>query len=128
MYDGSELPKEENYANTAIVVETAAKYDASVEAEIGSMGARESGNGAARSVYTDPVEAERFATETGIDALACAFGTAHGLYLTQPKRDFNRLGEIRRRARVPLVMHGGSGVSHEDYRRVIESGIRKINY
>ena len=110
------------------MVETAAKYDASVEAEIGSMGARESGNGAARSVYTNPVEAERFATETGIDALACSFGTAHGLYLTQPKRDFNRLGEIRRRARVPLVMHGGSGVSHEDYRRVIESGIRKINY
>lgn len=130
MYDGSELTREENYANTAIVVEAAARYDASVEAEIGSMGARESGQGGggAESIYTDPAEAERFAAETGIDALACAFGTVHGLYLTKPRLDFDRLDEIRRRVTVPLVMHGGSGVSHEDYRKVIGLGIRKINY
>lgn len=128
MYDGSELPKEENYANTSIMVEIAERYGASVEAEIGSMGARESGNGGGESIYTDPSEAERFAKETGIDALACAFGTAHGLYLKQPKLDFDRLGEIKSRVDIPLVMHGGSGVSHEDYKKVIELGIRKINY
>ena len=128
MYDGSELPKDENYANTSIIVEAAAKYGASVEAEIGSMGSRESGSSEGASVYTDPADAENFAAETGIDALACAFGTAHGLYLKQPKLDFERLGEIKRRVSVPLVMHGGSGVSHEDYRKVIGLGIRKINY
>ncbi len=128
MYDGSELPKEENYANTSIMVEIAEKYGASVEAEIGSMGARESGNGGGESIYTDPSEAENFARKTGIDALACAFGTAHGLYLKQPKLDFDRLDEIKSRVDIPLVMHGGSGVSHEDYKKVIELGIRKINY
>lgn len=128
MYDGSELPKEENYANTSIMVEIAEKYGASVEAEIGSMGARESGNGGGESIYTDPSEAEQFARKTGIDALACAFGTAHGLYLKQPKLDFDRLDEIKSRVDIPLVMHGGSGVSHEDYKKVIELGIRKINY
>ena len=128
MYDGSELAKEENYANTAIMVEAAARYGASVEAEIGSMGSRESGNGGGESIYTDPAEAESFARETGIDALACAFGTAHGLYLKQPKLDFERLAEIKSRVDIPLVMHGGSGVSHEDYRKVIGLGIRKINY
>lgn len=128
MYDGSDLPKDENYANTSIIVESAAKYGASVEAEIGSMGSRESGSSEGASVYTDPADAESFAAETGIDALACAFGTAHGLYLKQPKLDFERLAEIKRRVSVPLVMHGGSGVSHEDYRKVIGLGIRKINY
>ncbi|MGN1127467.1 MAG: class II fructose-bisphosphate aldolase [Candidatus Flemingiibacterium sp.] len=128
MFDGSELPKDENYANTSIIVEAAAKYGASVEAEIGSMGSRESGSSEGASVYTDPADAESFAAETGIDALACAFGTAHGLYLKQPKLDFERLAEIKRRVSVPLVMHGGSGVSHEDYRKVIGLGIRKINY
>lgn len=128
MYDGSVLEKERNYANTSLVVGLARKFGASVEAEIGSMGARESGGAGGESIYTDPAEAEKFASETGIDALACAFGTAHGLYLKQPKLDFARLAEINRRVRIPLVMHGGSGVSHEDYRKVIGLGIRKINY
>lgn len=128
MYDGSELPGEENYANTSIMVEAAAKYGASVEAEIGSMGARESGGAGGESVYTDPSEAEKFAKETGIDALACAFGTAHGLYLKEPKLDFERLAKIKSKVDIPLVMHGGSGVSHDDYKKVIELGIRKINY
>lgn len=128
MYDGSELAKEQNYANTCVVAELSARYGASVEAEIGSMGARESGNGGGESIYTDPAEAEKFARETGIDALACAFGTAHGVYLKKPELDFDRLAEIKGRVDVPLVMHGGSGVSHEDYKRVIGLGIRKINY
>lgn len=129
MYDGSTLDKEINTANTCIAVELAARYGASVEAEIGSMGARESGEGeGGESIYTNPEDAEKFANETGIDALACAFGTAHGIYLTQPKLDFDRLKEIKSRVAIPLVMHGGSGVSEEDYRKVIELGIRKINY
>lgn len=92
------------------------------------MGARESGNGGGESIYTNPEDAGKFAEETGIDALACAFGTAHGLYLKQPKLDFERLAEIEKRVNVPLVMHGGSGVSHEDYKKVIGLGVRKINY
>lgn len=128
MYDGSELDAALNYANTSITVEAAQRYGASVEAEIGSMGARESGNGGGEGIYTNPADAEKFAEETGIDALACAFGTAHGLYLKQPKLDFERLAEIEKRVNVPLVMHGGSGVSHEDYKKVIGLGVRKINY
>lgn len=128
MYDGSELPNEQNYANTSIIVEIASRYGISVEAEIGSMGSRESGGSEGESIYTDPDVALDFVNKTGIDALACAFGTAHGIYLKKPKLDFERLAKIHSSVNVPLVMHGGSGVSHEDYKRVIELGIRKINY
>lgn len=128
MYDGSLLSKDENYANTVRVVEMAKKYNASVEAEIGSMGAREGGGEGDESIYTDPDDAKDFSEKTGIDALACAFGTAHGLYAKEPKLDFERLAEIKDKVLVPLVMHGGSGVSTEDYKKVIELGIRKINY
>lgn len=130
MYDGSELGVEMNYANTAIAVNMAKKYGASVEAEIGSMGARESGTSGEtdESIYTDPDMAKDFAEKTGIDALACAFGTAHGLYLKEPKLDFERLEKIKSLISVPIVMHGGSGVSEEDYKKVINLGVRKINY
>lgn len=128
MYDGSVLSKEENYANTIKVVEMAKKYGASVEAEIGSMGAREGGGEGDESIYTDPTDAKDFAEKTGIDALACAFGTAHGLYTKEPKLDFERLAEIEKNISVPIVMHGGSGVSVEDYKKVIDLGVRKINY
>ena len=130
MYDGSTLDNELNYANTCIMTELAAGYGASVEAEIGSMGARESGadGGGDESIYTEPMAAKEFAEQTGIDALACAFGTAHGIYLKQPKLDFERLRKINELVDIPLVMHGGSGVSHEDYKKVIQLGIRKINY
>ena len=128
MYDGSLLSKDENYANTVRVVEMAKKYNASVEAEIGSMGAREGGGEGDESIYTDPDDAKDFSEKTGIDALACAFGTAHGLYAKEPKLDFERLAEIKDKVLVPLVMHGGSGVSTEEYKKVIELGIRKINY
>lgn len=129
MYDGSTLDKDINYANTCIAVEMAEKFGASVEAEIGSMGARESVAGESdESIYTDPDDAKAFAENTGIDALACAFGTAHGIYLKQPKLDFARLEQINSLVDIPLVMHGGSGVSSDDYKKVIELGIRKINY
>ena len=130
MYDGSELGVEMNYINTEIAVNMAKKYGASVEAEIGSMGARESAASGEtdESIYTDPDMAKDFAEKTGIDALACAFGTAHGLYLKEPKLDFERLEKIRSLISVPIVMHGGSGVSEEDYKKVINLGVRKINY
>ncbi len=130
MYDGSELDDKVSFANTSIAVEAAKRYGASVEAEIGSMGARESGEKGEtdESIYTDPKAAKKIAEETGIDALACAFGTAHGIYLKQPKLDFERLDKINKLTDIPLVMHGGSGVSAEDYKKVIKLGIRKINY
>lgn len=128
MYDGSEESLEVNRANTSMIVENATKYGASVEAEVGSMGAREGGGEGGGSIYTDPDLAKQFAEDTGIDALACAFGTAHGIYLNEPKLDFDRVENIKSKISVPIVMHGGSGVSEEDYRRVIKCGVRKINY
>ena len=128
MYDGSVLPTEENVKNTKEAVLAAKKTGASVEAEIGSMGAREGGDGGSASIYTDPDAAVKFVADTGIDALACAFGTAHGFYKESPKLDFERLSEIYSRIDVPIVMHGGSGVSEKDYREVIKRGVRKVNY
>ena len=127
MYDGSCLSAEENTENTRIAVKEALKYGASVEAEIGSMGSREGGEAAA-SVYTEPDAAVQFVNDTGIDALACAFGTAHGFYKAEPKLDFERLSKIHSLVSVPIVMHGGSGVSGRDYREVIKRGVRKVNY
>lgn len=135
MYDGSALSFEVNAANTRIAVELADAYGASVEAEIGAMGRQEFssiGEGeegeATEGCYTDPEQAERFVEATGVDALACSFGTVHGLYITEPKLDFDRISQIRNRIGLPIVMHGGSGVSDQDFRRCIENGVRKINY
>lgn len=135
MYDGSVLPYEENLANTKKAVELAAKSGASVEAELGSMGRRESGSGDdtgendETKIYTDPVQAADFVERTGIDALACSFGTTHGIYLTEPKLDFDVVKNVRKNTNmIPVVMHGGSGVSKEDYRKSIEAGVRKVNY
>ena len=134
MYDGSQLPYEENLENTRNAVELAAHYGASVEAELGTMGKRETGDGSSggennRKIYTDPALAAQFIKESGIDALACSFGTTHGIYLTKPKLDLDIVRRIRELTDgFPIVMHGGSGVSEEDYRRCIEAGVRKINY
>ena len=128
MFDGSVLSTEENTANTIIAVESAKTTGASVEAEIGSMCAREGGEGSAASIYTDPAAAVKFVADTGIDALACAFGTAHGFYKDKPKLDFERLSKIHSLIDVPIVMHGGSGVSEDDYHEVIKRGVRKVNY
>lgn len=134
MFDGSALPYEENVANTKIAVNMAHAKGASVEAEIGTLGKRELGPGhdaiedQPEEIYTDPALAEAFVNETGIDALACSFGTAHGIYLKQPKLDMTVLERVKERVSIPLVMHGGSGVSEEDYKKVIERGVRKINY
>ena len=130
MYDGSVLPYEENVANTKIAVSMAKEYGASVEAEIGQLASREGGSGenAAGPVYTDPDLAVKFCNETGIDALAPSFGTAHGIYKSRPVLDLDRVKVISEKTGLPLVMHGGSGVSDDDYRTAIRNGIRKINY
>ena len=136
MYDGSVLPFEENAGYTKKAVEMAGRFGASVEAELGSMGKRESGSGDEGAgtdddtkIYTDPRLAARFVSETGIDALACSFGTTHGIYLTEPRLDFDIVRNVRAETgNIPVVMHGGSGVSEEDYHRAVEAGVRKINY
>lgn len=130
MYDGSLLPYERNVANTIQAVAMAKPYRAGVEAEIGQLASREGGIGenAGGPVYTDPDLAERFARQTGIDALAPSFGTAHGIYKSKPVLDLERVAAIKEKVGLPLVMHGGSGVSPEDYRTAIQNGIRKINY
>ena len=136
MYDGSLLAYEENLENTKKAVEMAGKYGASVEAELGSMGKRESGtgnDGAGRDddtkIYTDPDLAAKFVAMTKIDALACSFGTTHGIYLTEPKLDFDVVRNVRiKTGNIPVVMHGGSGVSTDDYHKAVEAGVRKINY
>lgn len=132
MYDGSLHSYEVNVRNTQKAVKLASGYGADVEAEIGVMGGREAGaadNGCkAEDMYTDPDVAECFVKQTGIDALAASFGTAHGLYKAAPKLDFERIEQICEKTGIPLVMHGGSGVSPEDYRKAIKRGVRKINY
>lgn len=129
MYDGSLLPYDENLANTKKAVEMAHKYNCGVEAELGALASREGGASAgAGPVYTDPGEAVDFCRETGIDAFAPSFGTAHGIYKSKPVLDLERVRVIAERTGLPLVMHGGSGVSPEDYRTGIRYGLRKINY
>ena len=136
MFDGSTLPYEENLALTKKAVALAKEYGASVEAELGSMGRRETGAEDSKAglndetkIYTDPEQAAEFVKETGIDALACSFGTTHGFYKAEPKLDFDVVKGVRElTGGIPVVMHGGSGVSHEDYRKSVEAGVRKINY
>ena len=129
MYDGSTLPYEENLENTKKAVAMAKGYNCGVEAELGALASREGGEAAASGpVYTDPEEAVSFCRETGIDALAPSFGTAHGIYKSKPVLDLERVKVIAEKTGLPLVMHGGSGVSPEDYRRGIANGLRKINY
>ena len=135
MYDGSTLPYEENLENTKKAVSMAKKTGASVEAELGSMGRSESGAGNKSGaedetkIYTDPALARAFVRDTGIDALACSFGTTHGIYLAQPRLDFDVVKNVRAfTGNIPVVMHGGSGVGKEDFQKAIKAGVRKINY
>lgn len=130
MYDGSRLSYEDNVSNTKRIVALAKQFGAGVEAEIGVMKGSETSAKAEdlKDAYTDPELAERFVKETGIDALAASFGTAHGFYQVKPKLDFERIEQIKIRTKLPLVMHGGSGVSPESYREAIRRGVRKINY
>ena len=131
MLDASSLPYDENVKMTKEAVRLAHPKNISVEAEIGVLGGREAGNQkplTKEEMYTDPDLAKKFVNDTNIDALACSFGTAHGIYKVKPELDFDRIQRINKLCNLPLVMHGGSGVSSEDYVKAIKCGVRKINY
>lgn len=132
MIDASSLPYAENVRITRDVVTRCHSMGVDVEAELGKLPTHEGGasDGSSRpsDFYTDPEQAREFVQSTGIDALAVAFGTAHGFYKEKPVLDFDVVRECRKTTGLPLVMHGGSGVSAEDFSRSIDAGIRKINY
>lgn len=129
MFDGSKLSYEENMAATRKVTEYAHRAGVHVEAELGhvGMGSEYPTFGARRQGFTDPAAAEAFVRETKVDILAVAIGTAHGMYAGDPHLDLELLSDIRRRVPQPLALHGGSGLSEEQFRAAIHAGISKIN-
>lgn len=129
MYDGSRLSIEDNIATTRMVVRAAHAVGAGVEAELGHVGYGSDYDtyGARREGFTKPEDVERFVEETGVDFLAIAIGSAHGQYKGTPELDYELLAEISRRVDIPLVMHGGSGLSDEQFQTAIANGISKVN-
>ena len=127
MLDASTLPFEENIAKVKTVVEKARKYGATVEAELGLVGGSEDGSCDHGIRCTDPDDAIVYARETGIDALAVAIGNAHGNYPVAPTLAFDVLEKIHEKVDIPLVLHGGSGITDKDFQRAISLGIRKVN-
>ncbi|TDX42946.1 tagatose-bisphosphate aldolase catalytic subunit [Halanaerobium congolense] len=129
MIDASALDYEDNIAKVKEVVEFARLYDVSVEAELGKLVGQEDDIeiSDAESELTDPNLAADFVERTGIDSLAVAIGTAHGLYKKDPKIDYERLKAIENNVDIPLVLHGASGVPDQDVRKSIEMGITKVN-
>jgi fructose-bisphosphate aldolase class II len=130
MVDGSHLPFEENAALTREVVELAHACGVPVEGELGYVPGVEGEDAElhpGESVLTSPEQAETFVARTGVDFLAVAVGTVHGRHRGTPKLDLERLAAIDRRLGIPLVLHGGSGLAPDDYRRLAERGIAKVN-
>lgn len=129
MYDCSTLPYEENVAQVAEMVRICRAMDATVEGELGHVGDNAGAGKLLRpeDYYTDPDQAVDYVRRTGVDALAVAVGNAHGDYKFPPKLDFDRIDTIARRTGVPLVLHGGSGLADDDFRRAVALGVSKIN-
>ncbi|WP_003542720.1 class II fructose-1,6-bisphosphate aldolase [Desulfotomaculum nigrificans] len=129
MIDGSKLPLEENIALTNKVLEVARATGVSVEAELGKIGGTEDDIHVdeKEAFFTDPEEARYFVEKTGVDALAPSVGTAHGQYKGIPKLDFPRLEKIAQLVKIPLVLHGSSGVPDEAIQEAIRLGVRKVN-
>ncbi len=129
MLDSSALPFDDNVRETAAVVEAAHALGVGVEGEIGHVGMGEDyeDSSAVEALYTQPREAVRYVNESGVDAVAVAIGSAHGHYKGQPRLDLSRLSDIRKVVEVPLVLHGGSGISDSDFRECVRRGICKIN-
>ncbi|QUI21026.1 ketose-bisphosphate aldolase [Vallitalea pronyensis] len=127
MYDGASYPMLENMHLSKIAVDLAHTYDATCEAELGRVGGSEDGSKDLAMLLTDVQEVKTFIAGTGVDALAIAIGNAHGAYKESPNIQFQRLREINRMTEVPLVLHGGSGISEEDFRKSVKGGIQKIN-
>lgn len=131
MFDGSALDYDENVRNCRTIVDLCTPKSISVEAELGAVGSAEDGaleSSADMSQYTDINLAVDFVHKTNIDALAVAIGNAHGKYKKEPNLDYDRLDKLNRALNLPLVLHGGSGISDADFRRAIDLGISKINY
>lgn len=128
MYDCSSLNESDNITATRQMTEIAHALGMSIEGEIGHIGGSEGGYGADSSdIYTTVAEAKRFAEGTGVDALAVAIGTVHGHYRTAPKLSFERLRQISQAVDTPLVLHGGSGLSEQDFKMCIAEGVAKVN-
>jgi fructose-bisphosphate aldolase class II len=127
MYDGSHLPLEENIKKTREVIKLAKEYGASTEGEIGRVGGSEDSSEDIEMVITQVKDASSFFQHTGVDTLAVAIGNVHGIYKSEPKLQFQRLMEIKQAVGIPLVLHGGSGLTNSDFRRCISCGIKKIN-
>lgn len=128
MIDGSHSVFEENIAVTKAVVDACHPGQVMVEAELGKVGGKEDDLDGGNGGYTEPDEAAAFVEATGVDSLAVAIGTAHGVYKGVPKLDIDRLSEIREVVSIPLVLHGTSGVPDEDVKECIRRGICKVNY
>ena len=127
MFDGSHLPLEENIAFTNKVISVADEYDAAVEAEIGCVGGSEDGSEDIAINCTKTEDAVRFESETQVDALAIAIGNAHGNYKSTPNLRFDILEDVEKNTDVALVLHGGTGITPEDFVRCSHTGIKKIN-
>lgn len=129
MIDASHFPFEQNIDKVAQAVRLCHRYDASVEAELGRLGGQEDDIVVDEkdSFFTDPDKANEYIRRTGIDSLAVAIGSAHGMYQGEPKLDFDRLALIRDNVDIPLVLHGASGIPEAMLRRSIELGICKVN-
>ncbi len=127
MYDCSMLTYEENLRNVTIMTKVAHLFGASIEAELGHVGSANNTINGDESIYTQVDIAKEFYEATDVDALAVAVGTAHGAYKEKPKLDFNRLKELSEKISCPLVLHGGSGLSDDDFKKCIKSGAAKIN-
>lgn len=127
MFDGSAGEYDKNIADTCEIVKIAHSFGASVEGEIGHVGQASTEDNLHTDMYTTADEAEAYVKATGVDALAIAIGTAHGVYKTKPQLNLERLCEIRQRIDTPLVLHGGSGLSDDDFRNTVRDGIAKMN-
>lgn len=129
MIDASHFAFEQNIEKVAGVVRLCHRYDASVEAELGRLGGQEDDIVVDEkdSFFTDPDKADEYIRRTGIDSLAVAIGSAHGLYRGEPKLDFERLARIRNKVAIPLVLHGASGIPEAMLRKSVELGICKVN-
>lgn len=128
MIDGSHSVFEENIAITKSVVDACKPLNIPVEAELGKVGGKEDDLDGGDGGYTDPKEALEFVQKTGVNSLAVAIGTAHGVYKGEPKLDLDRLVEISKVVDVPLVLHGASGLSEEAVKESIKRGICKVNF
>ena len=128
MLDGSQLPFDQNAALTAQAVQTAHACGTPCEGELGTVGGKEDSLSSQQSSYTDPAQAQLFAEKSGVDSLAIAIGTAHGVYAAAPVLDVNRIPRIQAGAKIPLVLHGASGLSDGAVREAVAKGIAKVNF